>query len=143
MAEFSDQRGRRNTSMSGTLSRWYPVGSSIDDSRISFSTFREGSRIAILAALILLTGYEVTGAQGLLIFGESGEVDWSAGVPRALGSAYLAAWLVSSARARVWVYRLLIVVVSIIHLLMVDSTQYLQLCVGRSASGPLDPSYSS
>ena len=44
------------------------------------------------------------------------------------GGAYLAARLVSSARAKVWVYRFLIVVVvlSINYLLMVDSTQFLQ-----------------
>ena len=54
----------------------------------------------MLAALVLLTGYDlsqgnamkafillVVGLQSLLIFDESGEVDWSAGVPLALGSA--------------------------------------------------------
>jgi uncharacterized membrane protein YfcA len=104
-----------------------------------------GSGFFILAALILLTGNDlrhgnamkafislVVGVQSLLIFGESGEVDWSVGVPLALGSAvgaYLAARLVSREWAKVWVYRFLIVVVvlSIIHLLIVDSTKYLQL----------------
>jgi uncharacterized protein len=103
-----------------------------------------GSGFFILAALILLTGNDlrhgnamkafillVVGLQSLLIFGESGEVNWSAGVPLALGSAagaYLAALLASREWAKVWVYRFLIVVIvlSIIHLLMVDSTQYLQ-----------------
>ena len=69
------------------------------------------------------------GLHGLLIFDESGEVDWSAGVPLALGSAvgaYLAARLASREWAKVWVYRFLIIVLSIIHLLMVDSTQYVQ-----------------
>jgi uncharacterized membrane protein YfcA len=58
-------------------------------------------------------------------------VDWSAGVPLALGSAagaYVAARLIASARAKAWIYRFLVLVVllSIVHLLMVDSTQYLQ-----------------
>jgi hypothetical protein len=58
-------------------------------------------------------------------------LDWSEGVPLALGSAagaYLAALLASREWAKVWVYHFLIVVVvlSIIHLLMVDSTQYLK-----------------
>jgi len=80
-----------------------------------------------MKAFILL----VVGVQSLLIFGESGEVDWSTGMPLALGSAvgtYLAARLASREWAKVWVYRFLIVVVvlSIIHLLMVDSTQYLR-----------------
>ena len=95
----------------------------------------------ILAALILLTGNHlkhgnamkafillVVGFQSLLIFGASGEVDWSAGVPLALGSAvgaYLAARLASREWAKVWDYRFLIIVLSIIHLLMVDSTQSL------------------
>jgi len=79
-----------------------------------------------MKAFILL----VVGFQSLLIFGASGEVDWSAGVPLALGSAvgaYLAARLASREWAKVWVYRFLIVVVvlSIIHLLMVDSTHSL------------------
>ncbi|HEX2742718.1 MAG TPA: hypothetical protein VHM69_19920 [Rubrobacter sp.] len=44
------------------------------------------------------------------------------------GGAYLAARLVSSTRAKVWVYSFLVavVVLSIICLLMVDSTQFLQ-----------------
>ena len=98
----------------------------------------------MLAALVLLTGCDlrhgnamkafillVVGLQSLLIFGESGEVDWSVGAPLALGStagAYLAARLASRDRAEVWVYRFLIVVVvlSIIDLIIVDSTKYLQ-----------------
>ena len=53
------------------------------------------------------------------------------GAPLALGSAaraYLAARLASRDRAKVWVYRFLIVVVvlSIIDLIIVDSTKYLQ-----------------
>ena len=98
----------------------------------------------MLAALVLLTGCDlrhgnamkvfillVVGLQSLLIFGESGEVDWSVGAPLTLGStagAYLAARLASRDRAEVWVYRFLIVVVvlSIIDLIIVDSTKYLQ-----------------
>jgi uncharacterized membrane protein YfcA len=102
-----------------------------------------GSGFFMLAALVLLTGCDlregnamkalillVVGLQSLLIFGESGEVDWSVGAPLALGSAagaYLAARLASSDRAKVWVYRFLVVVVvlSIIDLIFVDSTKYL------------------
>ena len=79
-----------------------------------------------MKAFILL----VVGLQSLLIFGETGEVDWSAGLPLALGSAagaYIAARLVTMASAKVWVYRflVLVVVLSIVHLLMVDSTKFL------------------
>jgi uncharacterized protein len=68
-----------------------------------------GSGFFMLAALVLLTGCDlrhgnalkafillVVGLQSLLIFGESQEVDWAAGLPLALGSAigvYLAAKL--------------------------------------------------
>ena len=97
----------------------------------------------MLAALVLLTGCDlregnamkafillVVGLQSLLVFAESGEVNWSAGLPLALGSAagaYLAARLITYERAKVWVYRFLVVVVvlSIIQLLIVDSTRYL------------------
>ena len=77
-----------------------------------------------MKALILL----VVGLQSLLIFGESGEVDWSVGVPLALGSAagaYFVARLASGDRTKAWVYRLLIaaVVLSIIGLIIVDSTK--------------------
>jgi uncharacterized membrane protein YfcA len=103
-----------------------------------------GSGFFMLAALVLLTGYDlrhgnamkafillIVGLQSLLVFGESGEVSWAAGVPLALGSAvgaYAAARLVARASARVWVYRflVLIIVLSIAHLLMVDSAEYLQ-----------------
>jgi uncharacterized protein len=70
-----------------------------------------GSGFFILAALVLLTGCDlregnamkafillIVGLQSLLVFGETGEVDWSAGVPLALGSAvgaYVAARLIS------------------------------------------------
>ncbi len=76
-----------------------------------------GSGFFILAALILLTGCElregnamkafillVVGLQSLLIFGDRGEVDWVADVPLTLGSAvgaYIAAWLVAKAWAKV------------------------------------------
>ena len=59
-----------------------------------------GSGFSILAALVLLTGCDlgvgnamkafillIVGAQSLLIFGESGDVDWAAGAPLALGRA--------------------------------------------------------
>ncbi len=103
-----------------------------------------GSGFFILAALVLLTGCDlregnamkafillVVGLQSLLIFGETGEVDWSAGAPLALGSAivaYVAARLVTMASAKTWVYRFLVLVVilSIVHLIMVDSTKFLQ-----------------
>ena len=58
--------------------------------------------------------------------------DWSAGLPLALGSAagaYAAAQLVSRPWAKAWgVYRflVLVVVVSIGHLILVDSTKSLQ-----------------
>jgi uncharacterized membrane protein YfcA len=104
-----------------------------------------GSGFFMLAALVLLTGYDlghgnamkaiillVVGLQSLLIFGESGEVDWSAGLPLALGSAagaYVAARLVTMDSAKTWVYRflVLVVVLSIVHLVMVDSTKFLHL----------------
>ncbi len=78
-------------------------------------------------ALMLL----IVGFQSLLIFGETGEVDWSGGVPLALGSAvgaYVAARLVARPWAKAWVYRFLILVVflSILHLIMGDSTKFLQ-----------------
>jgi uncharacterized membrane protein YfcA len=103
-----------------------------------------GSGFFILAALVLLTGCDlregnamkafillIVGLQSLLIFGETGEVDWSGGVPLALGSAvgaYVAARLVARPWAKAWVYRflILVVVLSILHLIMVDSTKFLQ-----------------
>jgi uncharacterized protein len=103
-----------------------------------------GSGFFMLAALVLLTGYDlrhgnamkafillVVGLQSLFVFAESSEVDWSAGVPLALGSAvgaYVAARLVTQERAKVWVYRflVLVVVLSIVQLLIVDSAKYLQ-----------------
>ena len=103
-----------------------------------------GSGFFILAALVLLTGCDlregnamkafillIVGLQSLLVFGETGEVDWSAGVPLALGSAvgaYVAARLISRPWAKTWVYRFLVLVVilSILHLIMVDSTRFLQ-----------------
>ncbi len=103
-----------------------------------------GSGFFMLAALILLTGCDlrqgnaikafillIVGLQSLLIFSEAREVDWSAGIPLALGSAvgaYLAARLAARDWARVWVYRflVLVVVLAIIHPLIVDSERYLQ-----------------
>jgi uncharacterized membrane protein YfcA len=103
-----------------------------------------GSGFFMLAALVLLTGYDlrrgnamkafvllVVGLQSLVVFADRGEVDWEAGIPLALGSAagaYFAARLVTDDRARVWVYRLLVVVVvlSVVQLLVVDSGEYLQ-----------------
>ena len=103
-----------------------------------------GSGFFMLAALILLTGCDlrqgnalksfillIVGLQSLLIFSEAREVDWSAGIPLALGSAagaYLAARLAARDWARVWVYRflVLVVVLAIVHLLIVDGERYLQ-----------------
>jgi uncharacterized protein len=85
---------------------------------------REGNA---MKAFILL----VVGLQSLLNFGETGEVNWPAGVPLALGSAvgaYAAARLVTRPWAKAWLYRflVLVVVLSIVHLTMVDSTKFLQ-----------------
>jgi len=103
-----------------------------------------GSGFFMLAALVLLTGYDlrrgnamkafvllVVGLQSLVVFADKGEVDWSAGIPLALGSAagaYVAALLATRDWARVWVYRLLVLVVvlSVAQLLVVDSGKYLQ-----------------
>jgi uncharacterized protein len=104
-----------------------------------------GSGSFMLAALVLLTGCDlregnamkafvllVVGLQSLLIFAESSEVNWVAGAPLALGSAvgaYVAARLAAKARAKVWVYRflVLVVVLSIVYLIVVDTEKYLQL----------------
>ena len=104
-----------------------------------------GSGFFILAALVLLSGYDlrhgnamkafilfVVGLQSLFVFADRGEVDWVAGVPLALGSAlgaYVAARLATKAWTRVWVYRFLVlaVVVSIGYLIMTDSGVFLQL----------------
>ena len=103
-----------------------------------------GSGFFMLAALVMLTGCDlregnamkafillVVGLQSLLIFGETGEVDWSAGLPLTLGSAagaYAAARLASRPWTKAWVYRFLVLVVvaSIVHLVLVDSTKFLQ-----------------
>lgn len=83
-----------------------------------------------LKAFILL----IVGLQSLLIFGETGEVGWTGGIPLALGSAagaYVATLLATQEWAKVWVYRFLIllVILSIVHLLMVDAYDFF----GRSA----------
>jgi uncharacterized membrane protein YfcA len=86
-----------------------------------------GSGFFMLAALVMLTGCDlregnamkafillIVALQSLLIFAESGEVDWGAGLPLALGSAvgaYFAARLVTKSWAKVWVYRFLVLVV--------------------------------
>jgi uncharacterized membrane protein YfcA len=106
-----------------------------------------GSGFFMLAALVLLTGCDlrhgnalkafillVVGLQSLLIFGESREVDWAADLPLALGStvgAYLAAKLATQEWARVWVYRLLVLVVvlAIVHLILVDTEKFLPWAV--------------
>jgi uncharacterized protein len=95
-----------------------------------------GSGFFMLAALVLLTGYDLRHGNAmkafiLLVFAESREVDWPAGIPLALGSAagaYVAARLVTQERAKAWVYRflVLVVVLSIVQLLIVDSGRYLQ-----------------
>ncbi len=106
-----------------------------------------GSGFFMLAALVFLTGCDlrhgnalkafillIVGLQSLLIFGEAGEVDWAAGLPLALGSAagaYAASLLAAQDWARVWVYRflVLVVVLAIVHLLVVDTNEFL----GRGA----------
>jgi uncharacterized membrane protein YfcA len=103
-----------------------------------------GSGFFLLAALVLLTGCDlsqgnamkafillIVGLQSLLIFSEAREVDWTACVPLALGSAvgaYVAARLAAKDWARVWVYRFLVlfVVLTILHLVITDSGSYLQ-----------------
>ena len=98
----------------------------------------------MLAALVLLIGCDlregnamkaliplVVGAQSLLTFEESGDVEWRTGVPLALGSgtgAYLAASLAPRSWTRVWIYRFLVltVVLSIFYLLAVDEKEFLQ-----------------
>ena len=102
-----------------------------------------GSGFFLLAALVLLTGCDlrqgnamkafillIVGLQSLLIFSEARDVDWTAGMPLALGSAggaYVAARLAAKDWARVWVYRFLVlsVVLAIVHLIIVDSGGYL------------------
>ena len=102
-----------------------------------------GSGFFMLAALVLLTGCDlphgnalksfillVVGAQSLVVFGEAGEVDWVVGVPLALGSgagAYLASLLAAQERARVWVYRFLVllVILAIVQFLVVDTSELL------------------
>jgi uncharacterized membrane protein YfcA len=103
-----------------------------------------GSGFFMLATLVLLTGCDlrqgnamkafillIVGLQSLLIFADTREVDWSLGIPLALGSAtgaYLATRLASIEGAKVWVYRLLVVLVilSIVQLIMVDDRGFLQ-----------------
>ncbi len=98
-----------------------------------------GSGFFMLAALVLLSGYDlrhgnamkafillIVGLQSLFIFDDRSEVDWLAGVPLALGSAvgaYVAARLATKAWTRVWVYRFLVfaVVLSRGYLIMTDS----------------------
>ena len=102
-----------------------------------------GSGFFVLAALVFLTGCDlphanalkalillVAGLQSLLIFAEAGEVDWAAGAPLALGSAagaYAASSLATQDWARIWVYRflVLVVVLAIVHLLIVDTREFL------------------
>jgi len=102
-----------------------------------------GSGFFLLPALVLLTGCDlrqgnamkafillIVGLQSLLIFSEARDVDWTAGMPLALGSAagaYVAARLAANDWARVWVYRFLVlsVVLAIVHLIIVDSGRYL------------------
>ena len=102
-----------------------------------------GSGFFMLAALVFLTSCDlrhanalkalillVAGLQSLLIFAEAGEVDWAAGAPMALGSAagaYAASLLATQDWARVWVYcfLVLVVVLAIVHLLIVDTREFL------------------
>jgi uncharacterized protein len=99
-----------------------------------------GSGFFMLAALVLLTGYDlrhgnamkafillVVGLQSLFVFAESNEVNWSAGVPLALGSA-VEAYVAARSVTKVWVYCFLVLVVvqSIVQLLIANSAKYLQ-----------------
>jgi uncharacterized membrane protein YfcA len=73
----------------------------------------------------------IVGLQSLLIFTDTREVDWIAGIPLALGSAsgaYIAAKLATRDWARAWVYRFLVLVIilAIVHLIMVDNVRLLQ-----------------
>ena len=104
-----------------------------------------GSGFFMLAALVLLSGYDlrhgnamkafillIVGLQSLFVFDDRGEVDWVAGVPLALGSAlgaYVAARLATKPWAKVWVYRLLVLVLvlSMAYLVITDSGKLLQL----------------
>lgn len=97
-----------------------------------------GSGFFMLAALVLLSGYDlrhgnamkafvllVVGLQSLFIFDDRGDVQWTSGIPLALGSAagaYVAARLSGKGWARVWVYRLLVVIValSIAYMVLAD-----------------------
>jgi hypothetical protein len=103
-----------------------------------------GSGFFMLATLVLLTGCDlrqgnamkafillVVGLQSLLIFADTREVDWALGLPLAMGSAvgaYVATRLATVDGAKVWVYRLLVVLVilAIVQLTMVDERSFLQ-----------------
>ena len=103
-----------------------------------------GSGFFMLATLVLLTGCDlrqgnamkafillVVGLQSLLVFADTREVDWALGIPLAMGSAvgaYVATRLASVDGAKVWVYRLLVVLVilAIVQLIMVDERSFLQ-----------------
>src|SRR5215210_8486981 len=103
-----------------------------------------GSGFFLLAALVLLTGCDlrqgnamkafillIVGVQSLLIFADTREVDWALGIPLAMGSAvgaYVATRLASIDGAKVWVYRLLVllVIVAIAQLIMVDARGFVQ-----------------
>lgn len=89
----------------------------------------------MLLALVLLVGYDLTQANAiksvlllltsilsLLIFTFNAEINWTAGILLAMGSSvgsWIAARMAIQPRAKVWIYRLLviIVVVEIIQLL--------------------------
>jgi uncharacterized membrane protein YfcA len=103
-----------------------------------------GSGFLMLATLVLLTGCDlrqgnamkafillVVGLQSLLIFADTREVDWALGIPLATGSAvgaYVPTRLASIDGTKVWVYRLLVllVIVAIAQLIMVDDRSFLQ-----------------
>jgi uncharacterized protein len=102
-----------------------------------------GSGFFMLAALVFLIGCDlrhgnalkafillVVGLQSLLTFGATDEVNWAAGIPLALGSAagaYVASLFATQEWAKVWVYRFLVllVILSIVHLLTVDASDFL------------------
>ncbi len=103
-----------------------------------------GSGFFVLTVLVLLTGCDlkqgnalkafillVVGLQSLLIFSDAHEVNWTAIIPLALGSAigaYVAARLATKDWPKVWVYRFLVllVVLAIAHLPIADSQYFPQ-----------------
>jgi uncharacterized membrane protein YfcA len=103
-----------------------------------------GSGFFMLATLVLLTGCDlrqgnamktfillIVGLQSLLIFADTRDVNWALGIPLAMGSAvgaYVATRLAMVDGAKVWVYRLLVllVILAIVQLIAGDERSFLQ-----------------